>query len=111
MTQMTHGDWIALGGLRAIDRLQPVTVDELVFALRDDLGRSGLVPERKVDELLVGRDILAAWHKAGLLETEYAPDDYDHLGRLRPGARRGYFLTDAGGAELHRLERQAGVLA
>lgn len=111
MTQMTHSDWIALAGLRAINRLQPVTVDELVFALREDRGRSGLVPEGKVDELLVGRDILAAWHKAGFLETEYAPGDYDHLGRLRPGARRGYLLTDAGDAELDRLERRAGVLA
>jgi hypothetical protein len=111
MTQMTHSDWIALAALRAIARLQPVTTDELVFELRDVFGRAGLVPECKVDEALVGRDILAAWHKAELLEAEYAPDDFDPGGRLRPGARRGYLLTAAGSAELTRLECQAGVLA
>jgi len=110
MTQLNHDDWIALAGLRAIARRQPVTVDELVLALRVDLGRAGLVPEHRVDEILVSRDLVADWLTEGLEEAEYAPADVDHLGRPRRRARRGYSLTVAGGHELRRLERLAGVL-
>lgn len=110
MTQMTHSDWISLAALRAIERLEPITDGELTHELREDLDRAGLVPASKVDRAFVAR-LLRDWRHADVVRADFAPDESDHLGRLRPGARRAYSLTLAGENERRRLERVAGVLA
>jgi hypothetical protein len=106
---MIWKDAIELEGIRALDRREPATVSELVGDLRKSLPKAGLMPAEKVDEVLV-RGMLEEWrrHEPSLAVNDFAPDDVDPLGRVRPGAERIWFRTEAADVREAQLARLNG---
>ncbi len=92
--------------IRALDRLEPATVPELVAELKDALSREGLASAGKVDGVWVGR-VLTDWSRQEppLAFNDFARDDIDEHGRVASGAARLWFSTEAAEAREAELTR------
>lgn len=108
---MNLDDRLKLCALRALDRLEPATIDELVYAIREDAVAEGILPESqavKIERVAVGRDMLANWERADpplVQQTDYRPDELAPTGAPLSHAQARFELTDAGDVEIERLER------
>lgn len=112
---MTVDERLALYALRALDRLEPATIDELIAEIRAQAVTSELLSEpesRKIEHVYVGRDLIANWEREEpplVAQTNYRPDELAPTGAPLAHAQPRFELTDAGEAEMRRLERATGA--
>lgn len=112
---MTESEWIELYLLRALDRREPAAIDELIGDVRSQAENHGLLARgqvAKIDRVYIGRDLLADWERREpplAVQADYRPDELSPTGNILSHGRQRFELTDAGEAEMRRLESLAGL--
>jgi hypothetical protein len=110
---MTIDDRLKLIALQALDRLEPATIDELVYEIQSRAVAEGVLPQSqavKLERVYVGRDLIANWERTDpplVQQTDYRPDELAPTGAPLRHAQSRFELTEAGEAEMQRLDRSA----
>lgn len=109
-------DWLRVYTFRALNRLEPATIEELISDVRSQAATAGILPAgqiAKIDRVLVGRDIIANWERAApplVTQVDYNPSEISSTGNVLPGAQSRFALTEDGEQEMRRVERRGGLL-
>jgi hypothetical protein len=108
-TLMTEDEKAIREVLAAIDRNEPVSIDQLVLELRRGFPEAGLVDNpAKIDRAIVARHLAQLEREERrLVRGEIPVSEIDDYGRPLPNAAERFELTHEGQLELDRLDRLA----